>query len=383
MVKTSLGGVGRKRIVSSSSSSSVGTNSGSVTGSARLSVVLGSLYLLSGRLGDAVASIHNALPVFTKSMTDPIWLAGGLEVLGCALLLLELKSKGSSLNPSSSMGTLNGGGSADEYAGILGNLTQASKTYHAYRTPFPSTTGARNPLPGLYTWCTLRQARTLHLLSRTRGELGPDALSSFLADGASGSVEEGGRFGGSSVSRSDVASQTSLAHGPWLLGLDPRERIEVLGVMTRLMKSIGFRRKEGLYARELVNCLADAILNARNQSVGGPKDKGASGGVAVRGVLDSVGNDGLVRLMESVLQGYGVDLERPVFGNGLERMVVGGKEHIAEDALEKERFGWEELMVRALRDGIFLGEVLPGKFCVLLAFSFPSFLVSDGGTLFV
>ncbi|CDZ96830.1 Targeting complex (TRAPP) subunit [Phaffia rhodozyma] len=421
-VKTSLGGVGRKRVVSSSPSTtsqaatSLPTSSaslapasggGPVVGSARLNVVLASLYLLSGRLGDAIASINEALPIFNKSMTDPIWLANGLEILGSAILLLELKSKGPSsagragpslgASTSSSFSTSSGGVTTTEYAEILGNLNQAINTYHFYRTPFPaSPTGARNPLPAMYTWCALRQARVLELILLSGGELGPDTVPFLFSSSSEGrayppSYRTTCRTKAIVAARAEISAKASVAHGPWLLGLEQKERIHVLSVLVKLMRSLGLRRKEGLYARELLACLADGVVSARSSNGGGPssvggstqkaKDRAGSNlslgeGIGVRDVMDMEGNKGIVILMERTLEGYGVGLGSSAFWEGteksendklqsVERKFVGGKEYLDEEATGKDRFGWSDLVLRVLRDGIALGEVLPDYHSVI------------------
>jgi hypothetical protein len=81
----------------------------------------------------------------------------------------------------------------------------------------------------------------------------------------------------SGVTRPQMAAVISQAHRPWLLHLGHRERITTL----ESNSSLGYRRKEVYILREVVGCIMDLVVCAREQS-----EPGLSYGTTVNGARD-------------------------------------------------------------------------------------------------
>lgn len=182
------------------------------------------------------------------------------------------------------------------------------------------------------------------------------------SSGSSSSSSAFARRGGPppAVSKGDVGRQTSRVHGPWLVALEGRERLVVLGHLSSLMRGLGMKRREGMYARERLACLVDLLVDARMRSAAPVEEPGSE--VAVRVGDGKDGNEAVLRVLRGVLEGLGVDLEEDegVWLNegdsGTKKMDLG---RTAEEG-GREKFGWPELQMRAMRDAIGIAEVLPG-----------------------
>ncbi|KAL7409219.1 TRAPP II complex [Mrakia frigida] len=186
------------------------------------------------------------------------------------------------------------------------------------------------------------------------------------------------------VPKGDVARQASKVHGPWLASLEGRERLVVLGHLSSLMRGLGMKRREGMFARERLATLVDLMVDARQRSVVQPnvderEQGGGSGEVGVRVGAGKDGNEAVLRVLKGVLEGLGVDLEEgegvwDVDGGGAggaRRMDVGRGSGGGEGEEEggsggRGRFGWPELQLRAMRDAIGIAEVLPDHASVVL-----------------
>lgn len=278
---------------------------------------------------------------------------------------------------------------------IQNHLNQALALYHKASPPLPSTSASsRDPLAFLYTSVALRHARLISDIYIS-GEISP--LSSQLSLSSPRSLTQRDfpppprptptasatqpgliRLG---LTRSDVVRLAGKAHGPWLSLLADRERIAALSKLVDLMRGLGMRRREGIYARQVLGCVVDLVVRARvtasSSAVIGQMNGAAPtrGEVGVRAPLERDGNEGLMVVLARVLEGYGVDLDRELFVQGLEtknlgavEIAGGGGEPVAgsggKTAMESgvnARFGWPELQLRALRDGIAIAEALPGE----------------------
>jgi hypothetical protein len=369
--------------------SPAGGASGRVVGdsaaSARLGSVLGAFYLLSGRWGDAVTTFHEAISHYTKLPLESIWYASTLEGLATALYLIESKAASSSISSHSS---------TQPVQAIFTHLSLALQNYHEKPPPSQMPSLLPAPLPMLYTACALRSARLAsHLLFAS-----PNPFPTLPRP-----------------SKSDVGRLVSKAHGPWLGLLERKERLAMQAVMVRLMRQLGFGRREGLLCREIGLGLVDGIIEGRKKwrreqeleeeagdaggggegmttrrvssrgAPGGPNGGSMGGGggrameregsvaVKVEEVGGKEGNESVLALIKKTLEGYGVDLEDDVFepkpaikGGSLAENAEGDDRKLRgwrDDAQEgRARFGWPELQLKCLRDAIGVAEVLPGPF---------------------
>lgn len=393
-VKTSFGAPGRKRIISTQVAQTPSSGTLPPAGSplvvaaalplaaARLASVLGSLYLLAGRLGDAQQSFLDALLQFSKlpataaasaaamagGAGDPLWHGVTLEGLATAGILIECKPKSPSLPAKDGAS----GPPSPAYETITAHIDTALAMYHK-ATPTYAPSG-ESPFPALYTNAALRLARLL-LVIRQRGPPSPHLLP-FLRL-APGPADPPVPPSSSNVSRHAVAERATLAHGPWLILLPPTVRLAALRVLVGLFRALEMRRKEGVFARMVVACLGEMIVLGRIAVAAAavPNAGPSDGAVGVRIEDGKEGNEALLELMDRYLVAYGVDVDASggVFAGCNEREVKeiragqridrGGDSRLAGEV--SLPIGWPELQLRALRDSIGLAELLPGTSCCL------------------
>lgn len=378
-VKTSFGGVGRKRIISPSPSlppppmTSTPPPTSSPTplaplplATARLASVLGSFFLLSGRLGDAQASFTDSLLAFSKlppaTGGDPLWHGMTLEGLATAATLIECKPKSPTVGPPSTTAS---------HELISTHLNNALALYGKVT----GQTTSESTLPNVFTNAALRHARLL-LTIYQRGALSPSILPFLGRRPAALPPDHPPAAGRETLTKLAVAQLATASQGPWIVLLSNGERLDSLSVLVRVMQALGMRRKEAVYARSLVACLGEMIVLARIQHQAGGSSSSSStttmtaagsgtvldGTVGVRVEDETTGNQALLEMMDRYLLAYGVDVEaQGVFARKGEDEV---KEIRAElgGQVGGEGDGWVELQLRALRDSIGLAEVLPGAF---------------------
>lgn len=393
-IKTSFGAPGRKRVPSAQISQSTNGNLPSSlpqTGSpvtaaatalplaaARLASVLGSLYLLAGRLGDAQQSFLDALLQFSRlpataaasaaamagGAGDPLWHGVTLEGLATAGVLIECKPKSPSL-PAKDGST---GSPSPAHEVISAHLETALTMYHR-ATPTYAPSG-ESPFPALFMNAALRHARLL-LVIRQRGAPSPHLLPYLRCAPGPANLPQIGPSAPSGVSRHAVAERATLAHGPWLVLLPPTDRLSALRVLVGVFRALGMRRKEGVFARMVVACLGEMIVLGRIAVAAAARPASSDGAVSVRFEDGKEGNEALLELMDRYLVAYGVDVDATggVFASRDEREVKeirAGDQRIdrSSDASSTGEgglpVGWPELQLRALRDSIGLAELLPG-----------------------
>lgn len=174
----------------------------------------------------------------------------------------------------------------------------------------------------------------------------------------------------SGVTRSQIAAVLSQAHGPWLLHLGHRERITVLETMAYLYSSLGYHRKEAYILREVVICIMDLVVCAREEdgrsylpgiALNG-KGSGDSGTIAVKGIERSTGNESLLKLIKYVSDVHGIDLEAVTFVNpSTQDEDEGGVPQDANtDDVQEDPYGWPELQIGIIREALAVAEALPG-----------------------
>lgn len=178
-------------------------------------------------------------------------------------------------------------------------------------------------------------------------------------------------------SRSDISSSLSLAHGPWILHLGPREKIDVLRVMASLYESLSYRRKEAYVLRELVSCVMDLFVHGREESRGssvvssrtsldGSGDRGdREGEVGVREADDITGNSSIVEIIKYVCKVHGVDLGCAQFSddsNPIPNEVLSSSPTRLRRTATSCHFGWPELQIGLVREALAIAEGLPGTF---------------------
>ena len=175
----------------------------------------------------------------------------------------------------------------------------------------------------------------------------------------------------SGVTRPQMAAIISQAHGPWLLHLGHRERMVILESIAYLYSSLGYRRKEVYILREVVGCIMDLVVCAREQvettfssgtTING-LGSGDSGAVAVKGMERSTGNESVLKLIKYICEVHGVNLEAVRFANtaadGIKKEEGVSQDTSSDDLLE-DPYGWPELQIGIIREALSVAEALPG-----------------------
>ncbi|KDN48938.1 hypothetical protein RSAG8_02291, partial [Rhizoctonia solani AG-8 WAC10335] len=190
------------------------------------------------------------------------------------------------------------------------------------------------------------------------------------------------------ISRAQIANVAGQAHGPWLQHLQPRDRIRALTQLATLYACLGFRRKEVYILRELLACIVDLIICAREEmgasvSTGrmsmvsdtnesraagwpgaGANQPGeiseSTGEIGVRIAETAEGNASILRVVKYVCEIYGIDVSRVQVGLedvGTRTKDGGGADDEIE--LDSPRFGWREVQVGVVREAVQIAEALP------------------------
>ena len=175
----------------------------------------------------------------------------------------------------------------------------------------------------------------------------------------------------SGITRPQMAAAISHAHGPWLLHLSHRERIITLETIAYLYSSLGYRRKEAYILREVVGCIMDLVVCAREQPQPGfssgitvnGKGSSDSGAVAVKGIERSSGNESILKLVKYICDVHGINLEAVRFMNtdthGAQEEGAVSQDTSSGD-LPEDPYGWPELQIGIIREALSVAEALPG-----------------------
>ncbi|KAI0670282.1 TRAPP II complex [Trametes maxima] len=368
------------------------TTIGAASSHGRLFKVLADFFLLAGRLEEATIWYTEAIVLF-KSPQDAPWHASALEGLA-TIPVVEAWSSTHGLN-----GTA---GDKDPWADIADKLTQAIALYQK-ATPTSEPEATLSLLAYLYCSSVLRHSTLLYSVWSSKG-WGPLAFTTMIQPGPSpfipatlsnnasptSAASARNTFAAlerltsiTGISRAQIATSLSQAHGPWLLHLDPRERVRVLQSMAAMYGSLGHVRKEAYVLREVLGCVLDLIvcgrdergtgsarvlsagLTARNTSLGGTA---AQGTVGIRENERTDGNESILRIVKHVCLVHGIDLEAvklldvnsPPSRNSQQSQASEDAE-LDEDIVNsaQEPFGWPELQIGIIREAIAVAEALP------------------------
>jgi trafficking protein particle complex subunit 9 len=257
-------------------------------------------------------------------------------------------------------------------------LTQATALY-SRATPLPGAPSSdvdSSLIILLLTTCVCRHTALLFSVWASKG-WGPLAFTTLIRPGLPPTFtptppNESHRIRMSAItgiSRSQVAGVLAQAHGPFLLHLEPLDRIRLLQHMATTFSCLGFRRKEVYVLREVLSTVMDLLVCSRDEALKSARNllSPTSGlgigepGVAVRENERAEGNETIIRLVKYVCQVYGVDLESvKLVGPDAQGEVEVG---IDEEQLEgrKLRYGWDELQLGIVREAVAIVEALPGN----------------------
>lgn len=276
---------------------------------------------------------------------------------------------------------------------IYDRLSQANALY---LKPVASVETAQDYslLSFIYIIAVLRQTSLLTCVWSSKG-WGPLAITSMLQPGSTSYLKKIAMNNSlvtldrlsivSGITRSQIASALSQAHGPWLLHLRPHERLVVLEYMVSIYNCIGFKRKEVYVLREVISCIMDLVVCGRDEDhelrksdagITGlevaPADltnnsgSATAGGVGVRRNENIDGNRSIIQLLNYACKVLGVHLESVNILPPLEGEPESSKDFQVQ--LEDTElfsslnvsFGWPELQVGVIREAIAVAEALPG-----------------------
>ncbi|CAE6420852.1 unnamed protein product [Rhizoctonia solani] len=391
----------------------------------RFGKVMGDFYLLSGKLTEAMAWYNEAISMF-KSPIDYAWHASALEGFATAMIL-DAWAQGDGLNTSMSTSNMR-----EPWADVLDRLSQAVGLYWKCNPSTqlsdtaPVTADSEYSLLSLlYTEATLRTSTLLFAIWSAKG-WGPVAFGTLVRGGippifanlaseganakSDGPIDPTKNLGPTlshlsdrptaplapllrmstitQISRAQIANVAGQAHGPWLQHLQPRDRLRALTQLATLYACLGFRRKEVYILRELLACIVDLIICAReetgtkvstgrmsmiadpNESRGGGwpgvganqtgEISESTGEIGVRIAETTEGNESILRIVKYICEIYGIDVSRVQVGADI--IDTGTKDGGGVDddiELDSPRFGWREVQVGVVREAVQIAEALP------------------------
>lgn len=376
-----------------SSSSPVGNASSSPAPSSatgRLKKVTADLWLLSGRLQEAISCYTECLSTF-KSNSDAIWHASACEGLATANLLEAWETRNAEDGHIPLL-------ASPVLSGAHDLMVQAQSLYEKSTCPpeslFPQgAESGESVIARFYTLCALRTARLL-ICAWSAGGLGAASLHS-LVDGRMPRSYPPMDYAHrrrvflklttmSKISRSLITRTAARAHGPWLASLPSYLQLDVLVDLANMQRIIGLERREMLYDRELYGAGITALSASTHDSRAserGNRDRSVS--ISSQHSLDSVVTTDGETDLNGGSQTYGdvsntasaagfVAAKRPDHDEGTNATIglvdrtlniVGIDLAVASDAPGSSVYscyGWPELQVESIRDAVTAAEALSG-----------------------
>lgn len=373
------------------------SNTASISATGRLKKVTADLWLLSGRLQEAIAGYQDCLSTF-KSQNDNVWHASACEGLATATLLeaWETRDPEHGNVPLLSSPVMSG---AHEY------MTQALSLYGKSSCPpeslFPhGAESGEGVMARLYTLCSLRNARLL-LHTWAAGGFGAASLHSLVSGRLPRSyppMDYAHRrrvflklTTMSKISRSLVTRTSAMAHGPWTRWLPENIQLDVLVELANIQRLLGLDRREMIFDRELTGFGVTSIMKSRAGQLqleqAARRRKNSDASVLSQDSTLSIENDATISVAPdktdatphtSSCAGGFVASKRPDSEEGTDAVlcliqrtldVLGLDLDVLYDAPGASTgltlsYGWPELQVEVIRDAVTAVETLPGKsFC--------------------
>ncbi|KAJ9106212.1 hypothetical protein QFC21_001356 [Naganishia friedmannii] len=372
------------RSVSSALVNAANPISGSASG--RLKKVLADLWLLSGRLGDAIY-LYTEATQSLKNANDYLWQASATEGLATASWLDAWETRDLSVARG------NVPFHTSPTATLVHDLYNQALALYA-RSPAPpdslfihGSESGRTVISRLYTACALRHARFL-LAIWSAGGFGQEALDTTVRPAvlAMPRLYPPPEYPFrkrvlmklstmSRVARVSISTIAMRAHGPWLRALPIDLQLQALVTLVGVHRLLGLERREAVLAREVVAVVVAMIADTRivgnrldapifgnaagrdniaSQIVGDSIGAGNAGlGLvsASTGTMTTVtketgeGNQAVLHLVQRLLDVFGLDLSN----------LTGEGQSIEVPV----RYGWAELQVAMLREAITAAETLP------------------------
>lgn len=181
------------------------------------------------------------------------------------------------------------------------------------------------------------------------------------------------------ITRSQISAVVSQAHGPFLLHLEPSDRIQVLTSLAALYSCLGFKRKEVFILREVQAAVMDLVVCGREESrtvTPSPRptslnsesdglSSAPQNALSIRHAESTEGNANIIRIARYIARVYGIDLCRVGLADSENRR-LSAKSPDAAPTLPRladgdARYGWPELQVGVVREALAMAEALPGE----------------------
>ncbi|KAH8117559.1 Trs120-domain-containing protein [Phellopilus nigrolimitatus] len=355
------------------------------TAHARLYKVLGDLFLLAGRIMDASIWYNEAVH-HLKQPQDMPWQAAALEGIAVASVI-DFCSANHGLSSGSSQ-------VKDPCMEFSEKFSRATALYSG-AADVADSEQCMSDLSFLYITACLRQSSLLYSVWLARG-WNPLTFRALLH----------GKFGirpspqskaeetvtvahpdqlsiTTGVSRSDISAILAQAHGPWLLHLGSRERIEALRCIAVLYSGLRYRRKEAYILRELLACLMDLVILGREEirestetsldihEASNPQNGHEN--VGIREKDDVAGNNSILQLVKYICEVHSIDLDAVKFYD--EDTRTAGQSRISSSqfhpskptsATFTSRYSWPDLQTGMAREALAVAEALPDYPAVIL-----------------
>lgn len=362
--------------------------SGSATG--RLKKVQADLWLLSGRLGEAI-SLYTEATQSLKNANDYLWQASATEGLAVATWLEAWESR----DPTTESGGNGTGGvpfHTSPTATLVHDLYNQAMALYGRCSALPDSLFIHGSESGetviarLYTACALHHARFL-LAIWSAGGFGSPALEAAVRNDSSmpriyppPDYQYRKRVFMklstlSHVARVSISTIANRAHGPWILRLPIDVQLQVLVALAGVHRVLGLERREAVLTREVVGFVVSMIAKTRIKAsrldapiFGGRSDTIASPDTGIvandgLGLASAVsatggsitamqketedGNRAVLELVTRVLDIFGLDL-----------CSLGSRCPVKTPM----RYGWPELQIAMLREAVAAAETLPGRY---------------------
>ncbi|KAK4051457.1 hypothetical protein OIV83_002941 [Microbotryomycetes sp. JL201] len=374
--------------------------------------LMGDMWLLAGRLGEAVSCYNEAITL-TKTWADQVWQASALEGLAVATVLQAFQpqqtGKGHKRQPSRPRtSTPPPFAPPPDTSTFLSLIPEKLSTaVSLYEKMLPSL-GPDQPPPDpdsshplVYAEACLRVVQFYMAVWEAGGKIDV-AIERLVVrkqdPHASATPEEQARLAATrslspsnNVPRSSIASFVSLAYSPYLSSLALPVRLRIVGEIASVFGKIGYRRKESFVLRELAALCAEGVAGKSVETVsraqapspiaeetfdetgepGHParpginpllvKNQSAESRSIVRTATDATGNDSIVRIAEKVCTAFGIRVVPRARDENQDqrRSLIQGELEATGSARQPRQFGWPALQVGILQDVIRVAEALP------------------------
>ncbi|CAG8540594.1 1844_t:CDS:10 [Paraglomus occultum] len=308
----------------------------------RVQKLLADLYLLAGRLPDAVSNYYSAIET-TKSNSDYLWHGAALEGLCVSLVLLaylhaDIGPQVLQAPPSPSVSQSSSAPSsptnpkplwADIAEKYLNVITLYAKTSNSINNQVPSI---------VYTEACLKMSKMLACIWLA-GEWGDEALK-MIVHGVMPTDkavrEKWGLSQVSGVSRVEIAQWAMKGYGIFVEEMSTTEQIHVNTSLASIFSSINFQRKYAFFLRRSVFLILPLLSRSRLP-------------LAQAGKTSIVEDDRLLGNLKQIVDIYGV-------GDDDEDQ-KGELSATEEDA--QNNFGWPDIQINVLKDAIMISESIP------------------------